>query len=346
MILSTDRSDALAERLLGATLGALELHSVYLGSELGLYDTLERDGALTPDELSASAGISPRYAREWLEQQAVAGILDLEHGRFRLADDHARALRDTAPLAHMLAGIGGILDRLPDAYRTGDGVPYAEYGEAFRHGQGHVNRAAFTEELPGVWLRAMPDVMDRLDRLDAPRIADVGCGQGWAVLALARTFPHAWVDGLDPDPGSIADARGYVANAGLDWRVRLTEAGAADIQGPYDLVVILEALHDMAQPVEALAAVRRALATEGTVLVVDERVADELTAPGDETERLMYGWSVTHCLPTQLVEQPSAALGTVLRAGTFAALAAEAGYSRAETLPVEHEFFRLYRLYA
>jgi ubiquinone/menaquinone biosynthesis C-methylase UbiE len=192
----------------------------------------------------------------------------------------------------------------------------------------------------------MPDVMDRLERLDAPRIADVGCGQGWAVLALARAFPHAWVDGLDPDAGSIADARGYVAEFGLDWRVRLLQAAAADIQGPYDLVVILEALHDMAQPVEALAAVRRALATEGTVLVVDERVADELTAPGDETERLMYGWSVTHCLPTQLVEQPSAALGTVLRAGTLTALAAEAGYSRAETLPVEHEFFRLYRLYA
>ena len=57
----------------------------------------------------------------------------------------------------------------------------------------------------------------------------------------------------------------------------------------------------------------------------------------------MYGWSVTHCLPTQLVEQPSAALGTVLRAGTLTTLAAEAGYSRAETLPVEHECFRLYR---
>jgi len=173
----------------------------------------------------------------------------------------------------------------------------------------------------------------------------VGCGQGWAALALARTFPHAWVDGLDPDPASIADARRHATTV-PGARLRFLEASAAEIEGPYDLVTILEALHDMARPVEALAAVRGALEPGGTVLVADERVADELTAPGDETERLMYGWSVTHCLPTQMVEQPSAALGTVLRAGTVAELAEEAGYTRVETLPVEHEFFRLYRLYA
>jgi 2-polyprenyl-3-methyl-5-hydroxy-6-metoxy-1,4-benzoquinol methylase len=191
----------------------------------------------------------------------------------------------------------------------------------------------------------MPDVVARLERHPAPRLADVGCGQGWAALALARTFPHAWVDGIDPDPGSIADARRHAAEHVPGARLRFLQAGAEDIEGPYDLVTILEALHDMARPVEALAAIRGALAPDGTVLVVDERVADALTAPGDETERLMYGWSVTHCLPTQMVEQPSAALGTVLRAGTMAELAAEAGYARVETLPVEHEFFRLYRLH-
>src|SRR3954447_23667421 len=214
---TSDRTDQLTGRLFEAALGALELCSVYLGTELGLYATLERNGALTPDELAEQAGIAPRYAREWLEQQAVAGILDLEDDRHRLppppppappplAPVHARALRETAPLAHLLAGIGGVMDRLPDAYRRGGGVPYADYGRAFRHGQGHVNRPAFTDELPGVWLRAMPDVVARLERLAAPRLADVGCGQGWAAIALARAFPHAWVDGLDPDPDSIADA--------------------------------------------------------------------------------------------------------------------------------------------
>jgi hypothetical protein len=82
------------------------------------------------------------------------------------------------------------------------------------------------------------------------------------------------------------------------------------------------------------------------VLVVDEKVADAFTAPGDEVERMMYGWSVTHCLPTQLAKQPSAALGTVMRAGTVRELAAAAGYARVDVLPVDNDFFRLYRLHA
>jgi hypothetical protein len=67
-----DRAGALAERLFGATLGALELFSVYLGAELGLYRTLAEHGPLAPAALGERAGIAERYAREWLEQQAVA----------------------------------------------------------------------------------------------------------------------------------------------------------------------------------------------------------------------------------------------------------------------------------
>jgi hypothetical protein len=79
--------------------------------------------------------------------------------------------------------------------------------------------------------------------------------------------------------------------------------------------------------------------------VADERVADRFTAPGDELERMMYGWSVVHCLPAQLAEQPSAATGTVMRADTVRQFAALAGFSGVEVLPVENDFFRLYRLH-
>jgi 2-polyprenyl-3-methyl-5-hydroxy-6-metoxy-1,4-benzoquinol methylase len=349
-----DRADALAERLFGAALGALELFSVYLGVELGLYATLERHGALTTDELADRAGIAPRYAREWLEQQAVAGLLEVsgdEDRRFALPAEHARVLAHAddpahvAPFAHLLAGIGGVLPRVADAYRTGGGVPYEAYGTAFRHGQGHINRPAFTHELPADWLAAMPDVVARLERGERPRVADVGCGQGWSTIAIARAFPRAQVDGIDLDPGSIADAAHHAAEAGLDTRVRFRQADATQLDGPYDLVLLLEALHDMARPADVLAAVREALAEGGALLVVDERVADDFTAPGGEVERMMYGWSVTHCLPTQLVEQPSAALGTVMRSQTVRDLAAEAGFARVDVLPVENDFFRLYRLH-
>jgi SAM-dependent methyltransferase len=356
---TADRTDALVERLFGATIGALELCSVYLGSELGLYRALADHGPLTSPALAERAGIAPRYAREWLEQQAVAGIVDFDDAgaaadarEYSLAPDHARALVDpddpahVAPFAHMLAGIGGVLARVADAYRTGEGVPYPEYGTAFRHGQGHINRPTFTHELPDDWLAAMPDVVARLETAQPARVADVGCGQGWSTLAVARAFLDAHVDGLDIDPASVEDARAHAARAGLDGRVRFVHGDATELagHGPYDLVLFLEALHDFARPVDALAAAHAALRPGGVVLVVDERVAASFTAPGDEVERMMYGWSVTHCLPTQLAEQPSAALGTALRADTVRELAAEAGYADVSVLPVENDFFRLYRL--
>src|SRR5215210_4093758 len=359
MSTTTSRSDALVERLFAATIDALELSSVYLGAELGLYRALAERGPLTTPELAETAGIAPRYAREWLEQQAVAALIEVDDAGGQLAADerrysidpeHARVLAEpddtahVAPFAHLLAGIGQVLPRLVEAYRSGGGVPYEAYGRDFRHGQGHINRPAFTHELPAAWLAAMPDVVERLRA--GGRVADVGCGQGWSTVAIAREYPAARVDGLDLDPGSVADARRNASDAGLDGRVRFLEgeAGILAGEGPYDLVLILEALHDMARPREALEAARAALGPGGTVLIVDERVAEAFTAPGDEVERMMYGWSVTHCLPTQLAEQPSAALGTVMRSGTVRELAAEAGYTSVDVLPVENDFFRLYRL--
>ncbi|MEV6159089.1 class I SAM-dependent methyltransferase [Nonomuraea sp. NPDC052129] len=363
---SEARTEQLVERLLDTTIGALELFSVYLGAELGLYRVLEQRGPLTAAQLGEQAGIAARYAREWLDQQAVAGFLQVEPGlpeaadrerRYRLDPAYARVLTHAddpahvAPLAHMLAGIGGVLTEVAQAYRTGDGVPYQDYGHAFRHGQGHINRPAFTHELPTDWLAAMPDVVDRLEAAPHPHIADVGCGQGWSTLAMARAFPSAWVDGLDLDAASIADARRHAADCDLEdgdleGRVRFVHADAQRLPdtGPYDLVLILEALHDLPQPVQVLRAVHTALIPGGTVLVVDERVADRFSAPGDKVERMMYGWSVTHCLPAQLAEKPSAATGTVLRAETVGEWARESGFARCTVLPVDNDFFRLYRL--
>jgi 2-polyprenyl-3-methyl-5-hydroxy-6-metoxy-1,4-benzoquinol methylase len=177
-------------------------------------------------------------------------------------------------------------------------------------------------------------------------VADLACGQGYSTLAIARAYPNAQVDGYDLDEASIRDAAAYVEGSDAGDRITFTAAPAAELAaaGPYDLVCIFEALHDMSQPVEVLAAVRNALAADGSVLIADERVADSFTAPGNQVERMMYGWSVSHCLPASMSEQPSAALGTVLRSDTVRALAADAGYSTTEILPIENDFFRFYRL--
>jgi hypothetical protein len=92
------------------------------------------------------------------------------------------------------------------------------------------------------------------------------------------------------------------------------------------------------------ATVRERLADGGSVLVADERVADTFTAPGDATERLMYGWSILHCLPATLAEDPVEATGTVLRAPTLSRWAAAAGFTDFEVLAIDNPFWRFYRL--
>ena len=347
--------ESLDARLFAATVGTLELFGVYLGDRLGLYAAL-REGSATPPELAERCGIHPRYAREWLEQQAVAGVLTVDDAaeadarRYALPEAHAGVLLDAtdaahvAPFGRMVVGIANVLDEVVDAYRSGGGVPYAHYGADFRDGQGDINRPAFSTALVDEWVPAMSGAAAALE--GGGRAADLGCGQGWAAIALARRFPDAEVWGIDSDPASIEDARANAAEAGASLRFECVDAAALSKHGPFDLVAILEVLHDLSRPVAGLAAARAALDADGAVLVADEAVAGSFTAPGDDLERMMYGWSITHCLPASMAEQPSEAIGTAIRESTVRDLAARAGFGRVDVLAVDGGFFRLYELRA
>lgn len=345
----------LDERVLSATIGALELFGIYLGSRLGLYAALHEHPASTPSELARAAGIAPRYAQEWLEQQAVAGVVTVDDvtaatatRRYTLPESHVGVVLDPvaldhlAPLASMIVGIGSVIDDVVEAYRTGGGVPYARYGDQFRNGQGGINRPAFTSALVEEWLPALGPAAERV--ASGGRFADLGCGQGWSTIAVSRAFPQGDVWGFDLDASSITDARAAAAAQHVAAHFEVGDAEEVAARGPYDVITLLEVLHDLASPVEVLAAARTALASDGVLLVADEAVAATFSAPGDELERMMYGWSITHCLPAAMVEQPSAAIGTVMREDTVRSLAADAGFASVEVLPIDGGFFRLYAL--
>jgi hypothetical protein len=51
---------------------------------------------------------------------------------------------------------------------------------------------------------------------------------------------------------------------------------------------------------------------------------------------MMYGWSILHCLPVGMTDENAA--------GTLKGYALEAGFREVEILPIEHFFFRFYRL--
>ena len=355
-----EQRDALAGELFEKIIGAMEVASVYLGDRLGLYQALAQGGPATPSELAQRSGTHERYVREWVEQQAVVGILEVEDSgvdpsarRYSLPAGHAEVMLDQdslnylAPIARFTMGLMRPLPALVDAFRTGEGIPYPDYGADTREGQADANRPMFVNLLGSEWLPAVADVHERLQADPSARVADIGCGAGWSSISIARAYPNVRVDGYDADEPSVDLARQNAELAGVADRVSFHVRDASDpaLEGRYDLATAFECVHDMGRPVEALRAMRRMVGEEGAVIVADERVADSFHAPANDTERLMYGWSVLFCLPTGLADEPSVGTGTVMRQQTLRRYATEAGYAEVEVLPIENDLWRFYRLH-
>jgi SAM-dependent methyltransferase len=347
-------TDALVQRLFGAVLATLDLQSVYLGDRLGYYRALAGAGGLTAAELAERTATAQRYTREWCEQQAVTGILladdepDAERRRFTLPDGHVEPLtavlspNHVVPLGRFVVGAGKQVDALVEAYRTGGGVSWADHGVDAREAQAAANRPMFLGALGTEYLPAVPDI-DAALRSGA-RVADIGCGLGWSAIGIALAYPDVTVDGYDVDAPSVEAARRNAAESGVGDRVRFHVADAATVAERYDVVFAFECIHDLPDPVAVLAAMRALAGADGTVVVMDERVAETFTAPGDDVERLMYGYSLICCLPDGMAHRPSAATGTVMRPGTLRGYAVRAGFTGIEILDVTDDFFRFYRL--
>src|SRR3954454_1081918 len=308
------QADALLERLVGSLIATAELMNVYLGDRLNLYAPLAQ-GWLTSSELASSAGIAERYAREWLEEQAVAGILDVRdqaastaERRYRLSAEHAQVLLDRdaptylAAYARMFVAAAQQMPALLEAYRTGGGVGWAEYGPDMSEGQEFGNRPTFINALAD-WFGSVPDVHERL--LAGARMADVGSGGGWTSISLAKAYPRLTVDGFDLDGPAVERARANAEAEGVADRVRFHALPPADADHSdgYDLVTAFGCIHDMPQPVPVLRSMREMAGPDGTVIVMDENVQPEFVAPGDEIERLMYGFSTLVCLPDDVARR-------------------------------------------
>ncbi|HEX6031469.1 MAG TPA: class I SAM-dependent methyltransferase, partial [Tepidiformaceae bacterium] len=263
----TTAADALTERLFTATIAALELETVHLGDRLGYYRALQEAGPMTPGAFAAFTATAERYAREWLEQQASAGFIGVEDATAAPEDRHyflppgyEAVLLDPVSPNYMPWAAGWAvacaqpMDRIVEAFKTGNGVPWEAYGETGVRAQAGGSRPGFHNELGSIWMPAVPGLVERLQSTAGARVADVATGAGWAAIEIARAFPNVRVDGLDLDETSIRVARENLAGSGVEGRVAFQVRDAADPQlaGQYDLVTIFEALHDMSHPVEAL----------------------------------------------------------------------------------------------
>jgi SAM-dependent methyltransferase len=333
-----------AERALAEAAASAGLALARLGDRLGLWQAMVGAGPLTPAELAERTGTAERYLREWLACQAAGGYVTYDPATqsFTLPEEVAAVLAvEDSPAygAYMLSLLGALWkdeEALAEAFRSGAGIGWQQhhpdlYGESAECGA----RQLYRDQLLPSWIPALDGVAAQLQQ--GARVADVGCGSGVATMLLARAYPRSSFWGFDIHDVAIARARKAAAQAGVSDRVSFEVASATAFPGRYDLVCFLDALHDLGDPVGALAQVRRALTDGGTVLVVEPRAPDRLEENLTPLGRLFYAFSTGWCVPSGLSEPPGLGLGNQAGPTRLRGLLAEAGFGHVR-LAVEAPF--------
>jgi SAM-dependent methyltransferase len=291
---------------------------IHLGDRLGLYGAMDGAGSLTSDELATRTGLHERWVREWLRGNAAAELLESSDGeRFELTPVGAAVLaRESDSLAFAAGAFSGgidpaVVDGIADAFRTGLGLSYDKLGPSGAHR---------TERMLGPWARValVPRIVPALDgvadRLTAgTKVADIGCGAAVALCALAAAYPASTFHGFELSKHALDRARARVAELGLT-NVELFDVRAEDVPAgaDYGFVLTFDCLHDMTRPADAIAAIRAAIADDGTWLIKD--IKSTGSWEGDQRNpmlAMMYGFSVSSCMSSALSEPGGAGLGTL-----------------------------------
>ncbi len=342
----------LSERIINETNSAISCLTLYLGHKLNLFNLLKSEGPVTSEELSKKTKYSERYLREWLECMTANGYIDYDPTtkKFSISEEHARVLCDrdsiayTIPFVYWTPTLSLAMDKLIEAFKTGKGVPYSAYGKEVLFAQGEGNRPMFINDISR-WISSMPEIENRL-KFQGGRVLDVGCGDGWASIALAKSFPLAKIDAVDVDLSSINNASKNIKEAVLSERISAyaSPIEKVPLKEKYDLVMTFESIHDMAYPIEALRAMKDVVSENGAVLVGDVKMKEKVEEKNDFAGKLYYNFSVLMCLPQSMEYPNSQGTGAAMTPSTFRKYAKDAGFSKVDILPVEHFIWRFYRL--
>lgn len=263
-------------KLVDYFLGYNATRFIALGVQIGLFRALAAapDG-LTPENLATTQGLDTEYTRHFLRTGYALELLDLEGGRYRLAEHMAPLLARPEHNSYLgsLAGFhhvsGRDFERMPALLKSGGTYTFQQHEADFIAGVAEVTAGIAGFVATGI-LPGLPEFAGR----DDLAVLDLGCGAGGTLLALARAYPRGRLLGLDVEPRSVELANARLAEAGVGERAqaRLASAESVELDAGFDLVTLIQVLHETAPTVRAdiLARACAALKPGGVLLVVDE----------------------------------------------------------------------------
>lgn len=322
-----------------------------VADKLGLFDTLADAGPLTSEEFAARAGINERYAREWLSATTCHGYLTYDDAtkRFTLPPEHAAVLADRDSPVFLISALTmaqtywANVDLLAEAFQHGGGVPQDRFGAGWMCGFERFTRPLFRNNLVQDWLPAMPQVDARLRA--GGSVADVGCGNGQALIFLAQGYPNATLIGFDAYPPAVAAANENAKAAGLADRLRYEVCDVTQgIPGAYDFITTFDVVHDMPKPRPAMREIKRALNPDGTYFVLEFNLYGDLQSNIDHPMGLGafgYSASLNYCM-TQALAVGGEGTGTCMGEEKMRELAAEGGFGHVRRLDFPQNPFNIF----
>ncbi len=288
---------------------------VMLGDKLGLFKALANSEAMRSEELANATGTTERYVREWLGAQAGSGYImyDAQSDSYSMTPEQAAVFGDETSPVFMTGAFYAISsvyqdeEKIEKAFKTGEGVSWGDHSSCLFCGTEKFFSPSYSHNLVQNWIPSLNGVEDKL--LAGAKVADIGCGHGASTIVMAKAFPKSQFIGYDFHDKSVEHAQAEAEKCGLT-NISFQLATAKDFPGEaYDFITFFDCLHDMGDPVGAMAHVKKSLKPDGTCMVVEPFANDTLEANINPVGRAFYAFSTTLCVPCSLNQEVGLALG-------------------------------------
>jgi ubiquinone/menaquinone biosynthesis C-methylase UbiE len=284
-----------AAKILGPLSGTAIVWSLDLGLRLGIFEQLvERPSGATAEEVANALDLDLQYTHVVLRAAYAAEVLDLDDGRYRLAE-HMSTLLLESDAPGYLGGAVRTFVALRETYldlrsfaRTGAREWWSDFDPEWIDAVAE-NGQTYYRRLLNLVVPRLPAVAGSLER--GARYLDLACGVCRGPAKVVVAFPGTTVTAVDGDAYTLEVAEREMKEQALGDRFRFVHSMIEDldIDGGHDLAVINISLHESRDIERAVERAHAALDPGGTFLVSEfpfpEHDEDCRTVPG----RLMCG---------------------------------------------------------